>query len=457
MPINATITPTANTRVKVTPQQRLLVTNFRQNIGDFSLGDLINVNIVDAANGSLLAYNSNTTYWEVSSDLRIVNNAILTVDTDQDLVIAPNGNGAIDVSGSRITNIGTPTSNTDAVPYSLLVDTIAATALSFAGNNGISTSVSNNNVLITLAISGSNGVSTSVVNNAVIIDLDDTGISAGDYGDPDAVATLSVDAKGRITGIANMLIDIASTQVNDFAEATQDVVGGMLAGTQTGLSVTYDDPSGTLNFAANPFTITLTGPVTGSAIVTDLANVSITTSLSAGTITLGGDTTGDYVETLLAGTGVNIANTGGEGSSPTISIGQDVSASANVSFNKVTADLLGNANTATALQTSRSIILTGDVSGYASFDGSANASISVTIEPNSVTLGTDTTGDYVSTITVTPNTGINISGNSGETASVTLSGIDANNTVKGVASFNANNFSVVTGAVSIITIDGGSY
>lgn len=46
-------------------------------------------------------------------------------------------------------------------------------------------------------------------------------------------------------------------------------------------------------------------------------------------------------------------------------------------------DLTGNADTATALETSRTISLTGDVTGSASFDGSANASITATVADDS--------------------------------------------------------------------------
>lgn len=46
---------------------------------------------------------------------------------------------------------------------------------------------------------------------------------------------------------------------------------------------------------------------------------------------------------------------------------------------KLPADITGNAATATKLQTARTIALTGDVTGSASFDGSNNASIATTI------------------------------------------------------------------------------
>lgn len=52
------------------------------------------------------------------------------------------------------------------------------------------------------------------------------------------------------------------------------------------------------------------------------------------------------------------------------------------STHPIKADLAGNADTATKLKTPRSITLTGDVTGTASFDGSDNASIMAKVSPN---------------------------------------------------------------------------
>jgi hypothetical protein len=84
----------------------------------------------------------------------------------------------------------------------------------------------------------------------------------------------------------------------------------------------------------------------------------------------------------------------------------------------INVDTSGNAATATALETSRVIELSGDISGSASFDGSASISISATIEPNSVSLGTDTTGNYVASASA--GAGIIISGSGSENANITI-------------------------------------
>ena len=85
------------------------------------------------------------------------------------------------------------------------------------------------------------------------------------------------------------------------------------------------------------------------------------------------------------------------------------------------ASFSGNADTATALQTPRTIALTGDVVATATpFDGTSNISIAATIQPNSVGLGTDTFGDYVESISGTANE-ITVTGSGSETAAVTVS------------------------------------
>jgi hypothetical protein len=55
-----------------------------------------------------------------------------------------------------------------------------------------------------------------------------------------------------------------------------------------------------------------------------------------------------------------------------------------------------NADTANSLQTPRSISISGAATGSTSFDGSSDVDIALTLAPNSITLGTDTNGAYVS-------------------------------------------------------------
>ena len=105
---------------------------------------------------------------------------------------------------------------------------------------------------------------------------------------------------------------VSSGAVSLQAERIQDLVGGMVTGnTESGISVTYQDGDGTLDFNVNDPTISLTGAVTGSATMTNLGNVSIATTATADpTLTLTGDASGSATFTNLgnASLSVTVAN-----------------------------------------------------------------------------------------------------------------------------------------------------
>jgi hypothetical protein len=79
------------------------------------------------------------------------------------------------------------------------------------------------------------------------------------------------------------------------------------------------------------------------------------------------------------------------------------------------------AGVATALQNARTFQITGDIiASPISFNGTGNVSLAATIQPNSVDLGTDTSGDYVANITGTSNQ-ITVTSGTGESSTPTLS------------------------------------
>ena len=109
----------------------------------------------------------------------------------------------------------------------------------------------------------------------------------------------------------------------------------------------------------------------------------------------------------------------------------------------------GNAATATALATARTIGMTGDVVWTSpTFDGSGNVTAAATIQANSVTMGTDTTGNYVATVTA--GTGLTSTGaTSGESIAHSLSVDAAQTQITSVGTLSAV---TVTG---LITANGG--
>lgn len=85
-----------------------------------------------------------------------------------------------------------------------------------------------------------------------------------------------------------------------------------------------------------------------------------------------------------------------------------------------TTDTLTNKTLTSPVITGVSPILTlsGDISGSVTFTDLGNATMSTAIQPNSVVMGTDTTGNYVANLVA--GTGITITDNSGESATPTI-------------------------------------
>jgi hypothetical protein len=103
----------------------------------------------------------------------------------------------------------------------------------------------------------------------------------------------------------------------------------------------YLDWTNTTNKPDPTISFYLAGALSGSGVVTlnNLGSASLViydASVAPDGVTLGIETFGDYVESVKAGTGVTVSHQSGESASPTISIGQDVATSANVSFNTIT-------------------------------------------------------------------------------------------------------------------------
>lgn len=184
-------------------------------------------------------------------------------------------------------------------------------------------------------------------------------------------------------------------------------LGGDLSG-----NVTLTDlGSGTLTATVEKdFNLVFTGDITGTGTVANLNSASISLTIAADSVALGTDTTGDYVASLSGGSGITVTSGTGEGSTPTIALNSSASVNwANV--NNKPSPVIG-------------INLTGDITGAASatLTALANGQISIdaTIAPDSVALGSDTTGSYVALINGTSNQ-VNVNGSGTENAVVTLS------------------------------------
>lgn len=188
-----------------------------------------------------------------------------------------------------------------------------------------------------------------------------------------------------------------------------------------------------------PRTITLGGDVSGSASFDGSEDITIT-------VTVDSESSVDSI----TGT-ANEINVSASVGAVTVSLPDTIYVDVQ---GNVTGDLTGNADTASALETARVINLSGDVSGSVTFDGSASVDITTEIQPNSVELGTDTTGDYVAQVTASD--GISASG-TGESASVTLVNTDKGSSQNIFKTISSDNGSFTAGSNSAsATIAGGT-
>jgi hypothetical protein len=247
--------------------------------------------------------------------------------------------------------------------------------------------------------------------------------------------------------LANSSVTFGSTAVA--LGATSASIAGL-----TGLDFVAGDRSIGASIGANDLTL---GAAASTVVIPGNLTVSgTTTSINSNEVNIG-----DAIIKLNADeAGAPSQNAGFEverGTSANVSLVWDESADRwdfgagyDVRANAFIGDLEGNADTASAWATGRTITLGGDAAGSVSIDGTANVTLTVSgveassVKANSVALGTDTTGNYVKTIVA--GEGIDVTA-AGEGADVTVSAETASATNKGIVEL-ATSAEAVTGTDS---------
>lgn len=324
------------------------------------------------------------------------------------------------------------------------IDNLKVDNLDLDGNTISSTDL-NGNILIT-----PNGTGKLVLTNPYIGDTSTT------------LLEYIQDVTGGQLSSTNGSIDITyndttgGTNVQLNTEFAQDLVGAMLTGgTQSGLAVTYDDTNGVIGFNVNDPVLTISGDADGSATMTNLGNTTINITLdtvngNVGTfgsqtqipiVTVNGKGLVTAVSTANVATTLALASDSGTDSlnllteTLTIAGGEGIDTSINAATNTLTiaAELADTTN-----------------KGVASFDTNDFNVASGAVELKDTVVKSVTTDSGALTpashsISVLGGEGIDVT-HAGSV--ITVAGEDASTTNKGVASFNTNNFTVSSGAVT---------
>lgn len=208
----------------------------------------------------------------------------------------------------------------------------------------------------------------------------------------------------------------------------QDTTGNAATASQLNNAITIGGVSFDGSAAINLSGVNQTGnqDTTGSA-------ASLTTSRNIGGVAFNGtadidlpgvntagnqDTSGTAANATLAADATKLATARAIAVAGAVSGTANFDGSAGISItttiaDSITANTSGNAATATALETARTIAISGDQVGSASFDGTGSISIATQTQPNSVDLGTHTTGNYAGSVTGTSGE-IEVTGTAGE-------------------------------------------
>lgn len=220
-------------------------------------------------------------------NIQLNGNTVSTTDTNGDLVLNPNGSGKVSIANAytlpRIDGTAGYVLTTDgsgAVSWAA-----ASSALDLSSDSGTG---SISLLSETLTFTGGEGIDTSISGNTVTIAAElATSSNAG-------VASFDATDFTVTTGAVTLNID-----------RVQGIVGAMVSGnSESGISVSYDDVSGKLDFDVNDPTITIAGDVDGSATMTNLGNTTINVTL---------DTVNSNVGQFGSSTSIPVVTVNGKG------------------------------------------------------------------------------------------------------------------------------------------------
>jgi hypothetical protein len=314
----------------------------------------------------------------------------------------------------------------------------------------------------------SNQISVSGATGAVTLSLPSTVTVPG---------ALNVTTNLTVTG--NLTVNGTTTTVNSDSMTIDDPLltlgtsGGVPiaasdGGKDRGIAFNYYDTAGRTGFfgydaSANEFVFqtraTITNDVsTGVSFGNARIGGTLLLNTTAGTdsIVAGG---GGYVFTLPSGYAGEVVASGTYPNADNYILKSATSLGSPAQPVWIDPSVAGfTAFAATRLTTGAKISVSGDVTATGvTFDGTGNIALVTTIAANSVELGTDTTGNYLATLT-TSSTGLTVANSGTESAAVTINFATITTGLNmGTFSFASGEFTNSSGTISLGVVDGGSY
>ena len=330
-------------------------------------------------------------------NIRTNGNTISSTDSNGNIVLDPNGSGTVDVNSSRITSVTDPTGDQDAATKAY-VDSVA---------NGL-------DVKESCAVATAAALAACTYNNGA--------------------GTLTADANGALT------VDGVTVSVND-----RVLVKDQASAVQNGI-----------------YKVTATGGASAAFVLTRSPDADTAAELTGGTFFFVEQGTANadngYVAThngtpTFGSTSITFAQFSGAGQ---ISAGDALTKTGNQIDVAVDDSSIEVASDALRVKASgiTNAMLAGSIANDKLAGSIANgklANSTITFADDSSTVSNVSLGGV---LTILGGEGMNAT-LSGDT--LTVAGEDASTSNKGVASFSSNNFTVSSGAVTVTTIDGGTF
>ena len=332
------------------------------------------------------------------------------------------------------------------------------TMLTLSGADAGAATFNNKIVATELDISGNVDVDGTLETDALTINgTTSVAFESADHSKLDAIeASADVTDTSNVTSSGALMdsevdADIktlslpASTTISAYGKSLIDDADASTARTTLGLGTAATASSG--SFFASDGTLNIATNVTGTLAVGNGGTGATTLN---NLITLSTHTTGNYVATLTAGNLIDLQNNSGEGATPTIDVDLTEASEATIANGDYILFLDGGATGATKKEALADLVglmaggnlsasgieISVDSGDFAAADHNQNLATAVTgtlavgnggtgatTLNNLITLGTHTTGNYVTNIAA--GAGIDVSGGGSETATVTITAEDS--------------------------------